>query len=105
IAWLFIAAGALVWLVRTKPRFGSTNLGLVPLPLLGWMGNDANLLLQILLFFTKAGAFVFGSGLAVVPFLYGGVVTEHHWLTDKQFVDAVAVAMITPGPVVITTGF
>jgi chromate transporter len=43
--------------------------------------------------------------LAIVPFLYGGVVTEHHWLNDKQFVDAVAVAMITPGPVVITVGF
>jgi chromate transporter len=40
-----------------------------------------------------------------VPFLYGGVVTQHHWLNDKQFVDAVAVAMITPGPVVITVGF
>jgi chromate transporter len=48
---------------------------------------------------------VFGSGLAIVPFLYGGVVTEHRWLNDKQFVDAVAVAMITPGPVVITVGF
>src|SRR6202008_192787 len=51
------------------------------------------------------GAFVFGSGLAIVPFLYGGVVTEHGWLTERQFVDAVAVAMITPGPVVITVGF
>jgi chromate transporter len=49
--------------------------------------------------------FVFGSGLAVVPFLYGGVVQGHHWLTDHQFVDAVAVAMITPGPVVITVAF
>jgi chromate transporter len=48
---------------------------------------------------------VFGSGLAVVPFLYGGVVQEHHWLTDQQFLDAVAVAMITPGPVVITVAF
>ena len=56
-------------------------------------------------FFTKAGAFVFGSGLAIVPFLYGGVVREHGWLTDQQFLDAVAVAMITPGPVVITVAF
>ncbi|MFP5246629.1 MAG: chromate efflux transporter, partial [Thermoanaerobaculia bacterium] len=56
-------------------------------------------------FFTKAGAFVFGSGLAIVPFLYGGVVREHQWLTDQQFIDAVAVAMITPGPVVITVAF
>jgi chromate transporter len=60
---------------------------------------------QILWFFTKAGAVVFGSGLAIVPFLYGGVVKQYGWLTDQQFVDAVAVAMITPGPVVITTGF
>jgi chromate transporter len=66
---------------------------------------DWPLLTQIGVFFAKAGAFVFGSGLAIVPFLYGGVVTEHHWLNDKQFVDAVAVAMITPGPVVITVGF
>lgn len=57
------------------------------------------------MFFAKAGAFVFGSGLAIVPFLYGGVVTENHWLNERQFVDAVAVAMITPGPVVITVGF
>lgn len=56
-------------------------------------------------FFLKAGTFVFGSGLAIVPFLYGGVVKEHHWLNERQFLDAVAVAMITPGPVVITVGF
>ncbi len=62
-------------------------------------------LLSIFIYFAKAGLFVFGSGLAVVPFLYGGVVQGHHWLTDKQFVDAVAVAMITPGPVVITVAF
>jgi chromate transporter len=66
-------------------------------------GGD--LLLQILLFFTKAGAFVFGSGLAIVPFLYQGVVQEFHWLDERQFTDAVAVAMITPGPVVITVAF
>ena len=64
-----------------------------------------NQLLKIFLFFAKAGTFVFGSGLAIVPFLYGGVVKEYQWLTEKQFLDAVAVAMITPGPVVITVGF
>src|SRR5437588_13083233 len=62
-------------------------------------------LFQIGVFFAEAGAFVFGSGLAIVPFLYGGVVNEHHWLNERQFIDAVAVAMITPGPVVITVGF
>src|SRR5437016_13332541 len=62
-------------------------------------------LLDILLFFSKAGAFVFGSGLAVIPFLYQGVVQDFHWLDERQFTDAVAVAMITPGPVVITVAF
>jgi chromate transporter len=62
-------------------------------------------LADILWFFTKAGAFVFGSGLAIVPFLYKGVVHEHQWLDEQQFRDAVAVAMVTPGPVVITAGF
>jgi chromate transporter len=57
------------------------------------------------LYFAEAGAFVFGSGLAIVPFLYGGVVERFHWLTERQFLDAVAVAMITPGPVVITVAF
>ena len=60
---------------------------------------------KIAIFFTKAGAFVFGSGLAIIPFLHSGVVTENHWLTEHEFIDAVAVAMITPGPVVITVGF
>jgi chromate transporter len=60
---------------------------------------------QIAWFFFKAGAFVFGSGLAIVPFLYGGLVKEFQWLNEQEFMDAVAVAMITPGPVVITVGF
>ena len=68
-------------------------------------GPSSETLFRILAFFTKAGTFVFGSGLAIVPFLYGGVVKEYHWLNDRQFVDAVAVAMITPGPVVIAVGF
>ncbi|WP_211467159.1 chromate transporter [Collimonas silvisoli] len=109
IALLFIGAGVLVWLIRCKPRFGTSHLAvLLPTQLPNFAlasAMDANTLIQITLFFIKAGAFVFGSGLAIVPFLYGGIVTEHHWLNDKQFVDAVAVAMITPGPVVITTGF
>lgn len=111
IAWLFIAAGVLVWLLRAPPKWlggqGLHTVAVTQLPLAGSLFGavDAGLLTQIGLFFAKAGAFVFGSGLAIVPFLYGGVVTEHHWLTDKQFVDAVAVAMITPGPVVITVGF
>ena len=111
IAWLFIASGVLVWLLRAPPAWisrKSLNIAvLTQAPMAGSLigSMDAGLLTQIGIFFAKAGAFVFGSGLAIVPFLYGGVVTEHHWLNDKQFVDAVAVAMITPGPVVITVGF
>lgn len=59
----------------------------------------------ILWYFASAGLFVFGSGLAIVPFLYGGVVEHFHWLTERQFLDAVAVSMLTPGPVVITVAF
>jgi len=111
IAWLFIAAGVIGWLRRAPPKWltkGSVNglaVGYLPVMSGVFSGLDLPLLGQIGLFFAKAGAFVFGSGLAIVPFLYGGVVTEHHWLNDRQFVDAVAVAMITPGPVVITVGF
>jgi chromate transporter len=99
------------WLRRAPPKWltkGTVNgLAMGYLPAMSGVlsGLDLPLLGQIGLFFAKAGAFVFGSGLAIVPFLYGGVVTEHHWLNDRQFVDAVAVAMITPGPVVITVGF
>lgn len=111
IAWLFLAAGIVTWLWRAPPkRWGGGGLAAVaPVELAhttGFLSTlDWSLLTQIGVFFAKAGAFVFGSGLAIVPFLYGGVVTEHHWLNEKQFVDAVAVAMITPGPVVITVGF
>jgi len=66
---------------------------------------DGSQLVKITAFFAQAGAVVFGSGLAIVPFLRGGVVDEFHWLSDSQFLDAVAVAMITPGPVVITCAF
>lgn len=108
--WLFLGAGLIVWAIRTPPwRKAPTNVAgvfLPPLALLPAVKVPLNeLLIQIALFFTKAGAFVFGSGLAIVPFLYSGVVKEYGWLNDREFLDAVAVAMITPGPVVITVGF
>jgi chromate transporter len=105
---LFLGAGAVVWFARvrrgsadaSRPLLGLTPLGAVAIP-----SADLETVWRIAWFFTKAGAFVFGSGLAIVPFLYGGVVKEYGWLNDQQFLDAVAVAMITPGPVVITVGF
>lgn len=109
--FVFLGAGLLVWWLRARPqtkaggRLNSVAVA-VPVALMGFAGiTDWPLLGQLGAFFAYAGSFVFGSGLAIVPFLYGGVVTEHRWLNDRQFLDAVAVAMITPGPVVITTGF
>lgn len=109
--WLFLSAGVFAWLVHaysaSRASANATALGCAPLPLLlGAVGAaEWGTLGKIAWFFTKAGAFVFGSGLAIVPFLYGGVVKEYQWLDDRQFMDAVAVAMITPGPIVITVGF
>ena len=110
VIWVFLGAGLLVWAVRGPlKRFGgqlhSMAWAAPIVAALSLENLDWPKLGQIAAYFTYAGAFVFGSGLAIVPFLYGGVVKEYAWLTDRQFVDAVAVAMITPGPVVITTGF
>ena len=112
IVWVFLIGGVLVWLVRAPPAgwtrrggMGAALAAQLPTASVVGSGLDWPVLAQIGTFFAEAGAFVFGSGLAIVPFLYGGVVNEHHWLSERQFVDAVAVAMITPGPVVITVGF
>lgn len=107
ILWIILLAGIIVWFVKAPPNwFGSGANGMFPIFLvqLQPIATESKLW-EIAWFFTKAGAFVFGSGLAIVPFLYGGVVKEYGWLTEQQFLDAVAVAMITPGPVVITVGF
>jgi chromate transporter len=107
ILWLIIVSGIIVWLYKAPPKLKSANLFFVSPVLLqittGISSHER--LAPIGWFFFKAGAFVFGSGLAIVPFLYGGLVKEYQWLNEQQFLDAVAVAMITPGPVVITVGF
>jgi chromate transporter len=111
IVWVFLLCGVVALLLKAPPRIApaATALALVPWPmwLVAGLHGPAALgtLWTILLYFAEAGAFVFGSGLAIVPFLYGGVVDHFHWLTERQFLDAVAVAMITPGPVVITVAF
>lgn len=117
LAEFFILAGLLVLFVRAWSgwqRALASGLAGGLVGVLIWLienwfihieAGDADVLLQILLFFTKAGAFVFGSGLAIVPFLHQGVVQQFAWLNEQQFLDAVAVAMITPGPVVITVAF
>lgn len=116
IATLFVLCGLAVLLIEAPPRWlrasARSGRGLVvmaawPAILMTGLQGPASggTLAQLLWFFAKAGAFVFGSGLAIVPFLYGGVVQEYRWLDNHQFLDAVAVAMITPGPVVITVAF
>ncbi|HLP38175.1 chromate transporter [Lacibacter sp.] len=103
---LFVGAGLLYMFIKAPPKWINTKTANSFILLqIGFWNYEINTLGKIAVFFTKAGAFVFGSGLAIVPFLHAGVVTENNWLTEQQFVDAVAVAMITPGPVVITVGF
>ena len=119
LAEFFILAGLAVLIVRAWPGWKPGLLMVFAGVLLGsaiWLfeawvrqagtaADSQHILTQILLFFTKAGAFVFGSGLAIIPFLQQGVVEQFGWLNEHQFLDAVAVAMITPGPVVITVAF
>jgi len=107
IIWLFLLGGVANLFTKAFPSRlpASSTVSMLLAPGTLAMFGASGTLLTIFVYFAKAGLFVFGSGLAVVPFLYGGVVQGHHWLTDKQFVDAVAVAMITPGPVVITVAF
>jgi chromate transporter len=113
IVWLFLGSGVLAVLLRHPPKFKPGANILLPPGTLALLGATVAggavvswpLLLKITVYFAEAGAVVFGSGLAIVPFLHGGAVNEYHWLTERQFVDAVAVAMITPGPVVITVAF
>ena len=103
--WLFLGAGILYWFIKVPPKFAKIY-GFIPFLLqVPALSIENTVLWKIFLFFTKAGAFVFGSGLAIVPFLYSGVVKEYGWLNEQQFLDSVAVAMITPGPGVITVGF
>lgn len=119
LAEFFILSGLAVLILHAWPGWRSGALMVLAALILGlavgvmekWLGHaggadgSTSVLTQILLFFTKAGAFVFGSGLAIIPFLHQGVVQEFGWLNEHQFLDAVAVAMITPGPVVITVAF
>jgi chromate transporter len=103
IIWLFLAGGLLVMIAKSDFATWKRHTSI-----LSFMPSGMGIFSStgpLFLFFLKSSLFVFGSGLAIVPFLHGGVVQEHHWLTETQFLDAVAVAMITPGPVVITVAF
>ncbi len=111
ILWVFALSGLAVLLWRSRHRLAASSragaLAFLPWWLVTGLQGPASsdTMSRILGFFSKAAVVVFGSGLAVVPFLHGGVVREYGWLTERQFLDAVAVSMITPGPVVITVAF
>lgn len=111
IVWLFLLAGAFgaVYYGGGLPRLPGlaavSPVGLLAaINGLAWTGSGAPLA-AMALFFAKAGAFTFGSGLAIVPFLHEGLVEDRGWLTEQQFLDAVAMGLITPGPVVIMATF
>ncbi len=106
--WLFILLGFVYMALKAPPKWMQKNgnaLSAILLTGTGFWQFHPGKLMQLGLFFTEAGAFVFGSGLAIIPFLQAGVVKQMGWLNEQQFLDSVAVAMITPGPVVITVGF
>lgn len=113
IAWLFIMAGVIGMLLENKKwKFNFQKLLPAALPILSLPALSTAtqsvtlpLLAQMALFFGKSGAFVFGSGLVIVPFLYHGVVEQFRWISESQFRDAVAIGMITPGPVLNATAF
>jgi len=109
IIWVFVASGLIPLLARARPAMPTKTLLVAAWP--AWLTSgltgaaSVGVLWKLFAYFAAAGLFVFGSGLAIVPFLHGGVVEQFRWLTERQFLDAVAVSMITPGPVVITVAF
>jgi chromate transporter len=111
LLWVFLLSGAMVPVLRmAKHRVPTSTVAPLLLPWAWWVTGlhgaaDEGVLVRVFAFFAKASIVVFGSGLAVLPFLHGGVVTSFGWLTERQFLDAVAVSMITPGHVVITVAF
>jgi chromate transporter len=106
---VLVASGAIAYAVYAVRAVRATP-AIAPVWFLAGSGATAAVaampvLGALFVFFAVAGIAVFGSGLAIVPYLYHGVVEQHAWLTERQFLDAIAVSMITPGPVVITVAF
>ncbi|BBX41673.1 chromate efflux transporter [Mycobacterium simiae] len=115
---VIVGAGVLMILLDARPRIRlrhrksgdhvakpDDNPKRMPLVIGLGMIAGGGTLAALAWFFLKTGAIVFGSGLAIVPFMRAGVVDQHHWLTNSQFLDSVAIGLITPGPVVISAGF
>lgn len=109
VALLFIGAGIVGLLyygaVFTGKNSPASLLAVVPLGGAATTGHLGGTLGGLLAFFLKAGSLTFGSGLVIVPFLQKGLVQQTGWLDERQFLVAVAIGMISPGPVVITATF
>jgi len=115
LVWLFLGAGVIgIFIFATRPNVefasrpeptsGKTRAFVLP-ALLTVLAPPAGLAPALFWFFLKTGFLVFGSGLVVVSFVKTYVVDQYHWLDNQTFLDAVAVGMISPGPVVITATF
>jgi chromate transporter len=112
VALLFLGAGAIgvLYYGNLLRQRSATTLALAA-PLAasstGQLATSGGVstLAKLLLFFLKAGSLTFGSGLVIVPFLEQGLVREYGWLDQRQFLVAVAIGMLSPGPVVITATF
>jgi chromate transporter len=109
---IFLVAGALgTFVFAPPPAAPAPGREVAPPPpgraaALGVLGSAGGAMTsKLFLFFFKTGFLVFGSGLVIVPFLKTYVVDQYHWLSDRTFLDAVAIGMISPGPVVITATF
>ena len=114
VAWIFLASGLVgilyygTW-IRTRASASTASSFVVGVPLLAGTGSAAAssgaMLGQLFAFFLKAGSLTFGSGLVIVPFLEKGLVQQTGWLNEREFLVAVAMGMMSPGPVVITATF
>jgi chromate transporter len=105
IFWFFLISGIIVWLIKFPPRFISLPIFLPTLQVTFEGLTNHHLLLKLFLYFAWAGTVVFGSGFAIIPFIHEGVVQHYHWLTERQFLDAIAMGMATPGPIVLAVTF
>jgi chromate transporter len=114
VAWIFLGSGVVGILYygslfRARAAASTTSSFLVGLPLVAG-GAEASaatgtMLGKLFVFFLKAGSLTFGSGLVIVPFLEKGLVQQTGWLNEREFLVAVAMGMMSPGPVVITATF
>ena len=109
VALLFIGAGivgiAYYGNLIRRPPSAALQIAAIPAVAQAVPAPTGATLVKLLLFFLKAGSLTFGSGLVIVPFLEQGLVEQYNWLDSRQFLIAVAVGMISPGPVVITATF